>query len=68
MISKALETLTPTLRDVAGWLDASYEAVRSYRMMRRGPPPDVVRKLAKVLRRQAAKLESLARRLENEAE
>ena len=68
MVSKALEAVTPTLRDVAQWIGQSYSSARAYRQGDRTPPPKVIRKLARALRIHAAKLVQLAERLDAEAE
>ena len=68
MIAKALEAVTPTLRDVGEWLDVSYHTVRSWRLEARTAPPDARRRLAQALRKQAARLEKLADRLEAESD
>ncbi len=68
MIAKALEAATPTLRDVAEWVDASYHTVRSWRLEARTASPKARRRLAQALRKQATRLEKLADRLERSAE
>ena len=68
MVSQALEAVTPTLRDVAGWCAVNYGTLRSYKAGERTAPPDVVRRLVVALRQQAATLEKLADRLEAQAE
>jgi transcriptional regulator with XRE-family HTH domain len=64
MIAKALDTMTPTLRDVAGRIGATYGAVRSYRLGSRTPPPATVRKLAAALRAQGVELLRIAKQLD----
>ena len=68
MIAKALETATPTLRDVADWCGVSYHTVRSWRLCARTAPPTMRLQLARVLRRRAERLEEFADRLERSAE
>ena len=68
MIAKALEVATPTLRDVAEWLDVSYHTIRSWRLEARTAPPEARRRLARALRKRATRLEELADRLERSAE
>ena len=68
MIAKAIRTATPTMRDMADWLDISYHTLRSWRLEARTAPPKARRELAKALRRQARRLLTLAERLEQSAE
>jgi hypothetical protein len=68
LISKALATLTPSLRDVAGWITVNYATLRSYKIGERNAPGDVVQRLASALRQQAARLVDLAERLESYAD
>lgn len=68
MVSKALETATPTLRGVARWLGVSFHSARAYRYRARTAPSEVTRKLSKALRQHAARLVGIADRLDAEAE
>jgi len=67
MLAVALDLVTPTLRDVAGWLNVSYATIRSYKADARNPSPATVRRFAKALRRHASHLERMADRLERRA-
>ena len=49
-VSTALDVATPTLLDVAEWMDTNYHTVRSWRLGRRIPPPNVQQRLVRVLR------------------
>jgi len=64
LIPDALDTATPTLRDIAKWAGASYGLVRAWRLGTRTPTPDRQRKLAQALRKHARRLDKLADRLE----
>ena len=64
LITSALKTATPTLRDIAKWSGASYGLVRAWRLGTRTPTPDRQRKLGQALRRHAWRLDELADRLE----
>lgn len=68
MVSQAIRTATPTLSQLARWCELSYHAAQSYRLGRRSAPSTVLRRLARVLRQQAARLGALADRLDAEAE
>jgi hypothetical protein len=68
MVSKVLDLLTPTQRDVARWIGTSYPTVRAYAIGARTPPAAVRRKLARALRDHAKALEKAADTLEREAE
>ncbi len=68
MLSKALDTATPTLRDLAARTKVSYHAVRQYRLGARAPSPRILRQLARVLRDQAARITKAAQRLERQAD
>ncbi len=68
MLSHALDTASPTLRDWATRLGVSYATVRAYRLGSRGAPPAVLYRLAAAFRRQARELERCAVRLERAAE
>ena len=65
-MAKALAAVTPTLREVAGWLRVSYGTVRAYRTGARKPTPETVTRFAAALRRHAGRLQTLADRLERE--
>ena len=72
-VSTALDVATPTLRDMAQWMDTSYHTVRSWRLGNRVPPPNVQQQLARALRkhgtrilRAADQLEHAARRLQGD--
>lgn len=64
MIVQALDSATPTLRELAREVGISYGAVRMYRAGQRTPSPKVVRALLKTLRRRSAQLAKLADNLE----
>ncbi len=64
LIPDALDTATPTLRDIAKWAGPSYALMRAWRLGTRTPTPDRQRKLAEALRRHARRLDELADRLE----
>ena len=68
MIAKAIRAATPTMRDMAEWLDVSYHTLRSWRLGVRTAPPEARRKLAVALRQQARRLLALAERLDRSAE
>ena len=67
-ISTALDVATPTLRDVADWMDTNYHTVRSWRLGRRIPPPNVQQQLAGKLRKQGHRLIKAADSLERAAQ
>ena len=64
LIPDALDTSTPTRRDLAKWAGTSYSLMRSWRLGTRTPTPDRQRKLAQALRKHAQRLDKLADRLE----
>ena len=64
MLQKALDSSTPTLRDLAAQAKVSYHAMRQYRLGARTPSAVTLRRLARVLRRQAKGLERHAAALE----
>ena len=64
VVTKALDVVTPTLRDVAGWVGATYASVRAWRLGTRTPSPDQVMRLAREFRHHAQRLDRLADRLE----
>lgn len=68
MLAKALETATPTLRDVAQWAKLAYGTVRAYRLGSRTAPPEATRAIARALRAHAKGLLEAADRLDSEAE
>jgi transcriptional regulator with XRE-family HTH domain len=68
LVQRALDTATPTLRDLAGRAKLSYHAVRQYRLGARTPGRSVLRKLARVLRKQARDLLREADRLDRVAD
>lgn len=63
-IEQALSAVTPSLRDVAEWVDAPYGTVRAWRLGTRNPSPEQVARLARALRRQSALLIKTAEKLE----
>jgi transcriptional regulator with XRE-family HTH domain len=67
MLRQALDTATPTLRDIAKAAGVGYHAVRQYRLGARTPDPTAVRALAAALDRQARTLKRLADQLVNTA-
>lgn len=67
MMARALDAVTPTLRDVAGWLGVSYGTIRAYRREARRPAPETIRRFAVTLRRHARLLGTLADRLDRQA-
>jgi hypothetical protein len=68
MLSTALATATPTLRDWASRIGGNYGTVRAYRLGTRGAPPAVLRTIAAAFRRHARELERYADHLDREAE
>ncbi len=64
LIPDALDTATPTLRDIAKWAGTSYALMRAWRLGTRTPSPDLQRKLARAFRKHAMRLEKFADRLE----
>lgn len=64
MLRRALQLVTPSLRDIAREIGMSYGAVRQYRLGERTPAPAVLHRLAQALRRRAAQLAALAENLE----
>lgn len=67
-VSTALEVATPTLRDVAEWMDTNYHSVRSWKLGRRIPPPNVQQQLARALRKQGHRVLKAAESLERAAQ
>ena len=67
VLPEALAAATPTLRHIAARVGVSYASVRAWRTGARIPRPKGGRRLAAVLRRQAAKLSKLADRVESES-
>ena len=68
MFARALELTTPTLKQLAKELGVKHDILRRYRIADRQPTPDLARRLAKVMRKRAQKLEREAARLENAAD
>ncbi len=64
VVRKTLDTATPTLRDMAEWVGATYASVRAWRLGTRHPSPQQVTRLARALRRHARRLDRLADKLE----
>lgn len=64
--SNALSEVTPTLRDVARWCDASYAAIRAYKLGDRRPPREVIARFAAELRKHADRMHHFADRLDRE--
>lgn len=64
MIRKALEAAIPTQPELARAAGISYHALRQYRKGERTPPPQVVKAVARALRKQGGKLQQLAAELE----
>ena len=66
-VSTALDVATPTLRDVAAWMDTSYHTVRSWRLGNRAPAPTVQQRLARALRKHGNRVLRAADQLERAA-
>ncbi len=64
VLRKALDDSTPTLRDIARSARVSYHAMRQYRLGARSPSPAIVRRVARVLRQRAKKLQQHATALD----
>ena len=64
LVPDVLDATTPTLRDVAVWVQTPYPTVRSWRAGDRNPSADATRKLVRALRRHCKKLQRFADRLE----
>lgn len=63
-VAKAVALVTPTLYDLARWLDVSYATARAYRQGVRTAPPAAVRQIATALRRHARRILTAADRLD----
>ena len=68
LVAEALEAAALAVEELAVRAGLSSSALRRYRLGDRTPSPDVLRRLAKELRRQGKRLERLAHTLETEAE
>jgi len=68
MVSNAIQASSLSLSELAKSAGISPYTLRSYREERRTPSPDVLRKLARALRKHAGGLSSIADRLDAEAE
>ncbi len=66
-ISRSLDLVTPTLRDVSGWMKVPYNTVRSWKLGNRAPPPDVQRQLARALRKHGNRVLKAADQLDRHA-
>ncbi len=64
LVPDALDTATPSLRDIAKWAGISYALMRAWRLGTRTPTPYRQHKLAQALRKHARRLDKLADRLE----
>jgi len=64
MLRKGLKLAIPTLRDLAHEVGVSYASMRAYVRGSRIPTPDVLQRLAKVLRGRGTHLAKLAAALE----
>lgn len=67
LVADVLETATRAVEELAARAGLSSSALRRYRLGNRTPSPDVLRRLATELCRQAKRLERLAHDLEAEA-
>ena len=67
-VSTALDVVTPTLVDVAEWMDTNYHTVRSWKLGRRIPSPNVQQQLARALRKQSNRVIKAADSLERAAQ
>ena len=63
-VAKAVTLVTPTLYDVARWLDMSYATARAYRQAVRTAPAPTIRQIAAALRRHARHVLTAADRLD----
>ena len=68
LVADAVETAALPVEELASRTGLSSSALRRYRLGDRTPSPDVLRRLAKELRRQGKRLERLAHNLETEAD
>jgi len=68
LVAEALEAAALAVEELASRTGLSSSALRRYRLGDRTPSPDVLRRLAKELRRQGKRLARLAHTLETEAE
>jgi transcriptional regulator with XRE-family HTH domain len=64
MLVKILDTVTPSLRDLAHKVGVSYGAMRQYRLGTRTPSPKVLRALIAALRKHSGQVARLADELE----
>ena len=64
LVASAIKTASPSLESLAARLRLSTSALRRYRLGDREPSADTVRALAGEMRKQAARLERVAQRLE----
>lgn len=60
VLRKALDTVTPSLREIARETGISYAAIRQYRRGQRTPKPGTLRALVGALRKRSARLAALA--------
>ena len=67
-VSTALDVATPSLRDIAEWMDTNYHSVRRWKLGRRIPPPNVQQQLARALRKQGNRVIKAADSLERAAQ
>jgi transcriptional regulator with XRE-family HTH domain len=67
LVAEALEAAVLAFEELAARTGRSSSALRRYRDGNRTPSPEVLRRLAAELRRQAKRLERLAHNLETEA-
>ena len=67
MVAQALQAAALAVEELASNTGLSSSALRRYRLGNRTPSPEVLRRLAKELRRQGKRLERLAHTLEAEA-
>jgi len=67
LVRKALEVLTPSLRQIAEECGLPYNTVRAFQRGEWRPAPAVLKRLVAVLRRHGAQLTGLADELERAA-
>ena len=63
LVSRALQTLTPTLRDIADQTSLNYSTIRAWKAALRSPSEQVLEVLAEVADDQADRLRGLAAEL-----
>ena len=68
LVAAAVQAAALAVEELASNTGLSSSALRRYRLGNRTPSPEVLRRLAKELRRQGKRLERLAHTLETEAD